>query len=467
MVSAALKRGLWGLCSLAFLAAAGAVTKQAAADVLEATVEASGSLGTFGGREYIWAQATLTGTASREGGSIGAYRVPISLMYPKGEGNGVGFVDVVNTADFLLYSDEQAPFGKRKVAYIGDITFSDYLRVEGFTYIAIQWSRMVTEVLGPGYGEIEDGRDGYEIVKDAARFLRQPDKFIGNVPSKPQPVNHTIGFGQSQSASLLLEMARTGQNREADRTLVFDGIFLSAHFGCLPLNNSESPHSLFPVPYPVYQEFVRCGDPLPDDGKFISMLTESDLHAGGSYLTRDAGPNFRQYELAGVAHIPTDMVALKYVRASRQNPTSLRPPAKALLRNLVSWVVEGIEPPASIVIQGEVASDGGFHYATDADGNVTGGVRLPHMSRRFPDGSEAGAPLGVYRGLDTSHSPPDLYPYLGGTFTRFSDEELQRRYPSRKDYVRRVRLAADALVSERFLLEEDRDAYVDAAQHGW
>ena len=35
---------------------------------------------------------------------------------------------------------------------------------------------MVTEELGTDYGLVEDGRDGYKIVKDAARFLRAPDR---------------------------------------------------------------------------------------------------------------------------------------------------------------------------------------------------------------------------------------------------------------------------------------------------
>ena len=73
---------------------------------------------------------------------------------------------------FLVYLDETAPMGKRKIYYVGDVIFSDYLRRQGFVYMSVQWARMVTEELGSDYGVIEDGRDGYEIVKDAARFLR-------------------------------------------------------------------------------------------------------------------------------------------------------------------------------------------------------------------------------------------------------------------------------------------------------
>jgi hypothetical protein len=41
---------------------------------------------------------------------------------------------------------------------------------EGFVYMSVQWARMVTEALGSDYGLIDDGRDGYDIIKDAARF---------------------------------------------------------------------------------------------------------------------------------------------------------------------------------------------------------------------------------------------------------------------------------------------------------
>ena len=38
--------------------------------------------------------------------------------------------------------------------------------------------------------------------------------------------------------------------------------------------------------------------------------------------------------------------------------------------------------------------------ARDADGHVKGGLRLPHMPAALPNGEQAGAPLGIYRGTD-------------------------------------------------------------------
>src|SRR5437870_7133623 len=196
----------------------------ARAEVTRVVVKASGPMGAFEGREYLWVTARMEGTVDRGGGNRGHYRVPVVLMYPDRNPNGFGFVDVVNSADFIVYKEGEAPAGKRSMYYVGDIIFSDYLRREGFTYLAVQWARMVTYVLGAEYGVIEDGRDGYAIVKDAARFLRDPRALEGAVPFRPAAVGRVIGFGQSQTASLLLELVRTGQNRDKGGSLVFDGI---------------------------------------------------------------------------------------------------------------------------------------------------------------------------------------------------------------------------------------------------
>jgi hypothetical protein len=158
---------------IAMVCAAGifavAATGPALAEVSRVVVKDAGPMGTFGGRQYTWVNAAMEGTVERDDGTTGHYRVPVSIMYPDGDPNGFGFLDVVNSADFHIYVDDAAPMGKRKIYYVGDVIFSDYLRREGFVYMSVQWARMVTEELGTDYGVIEDGRDGYEIVKDAAR----------------------------------------------------------------------------------------------------------------------------------------------------------------------------------------------------------------------------------------------------------------------------------------------------------
>jgi hypothetical protein len=422
-------------------------------------------MGIFKGRQYLWVTATMEGTVARGGGETGHYRVPIVLMYPHQNPNGFGFVDVVNSAAFAFYKEGEAPGGKRSVYHIGDIIFSDYLRREGFTYIAVQWARLVTYVLGADYGVIENGLDGYEIVKDAARLLRHPDTLEGVVPFRPQAVGQVIGFGQSQTASLLRELVRSGQNRTKGGALIFDGILAGVPAGCLALNNDETPRPEPGPTNPTFGQFVSCDERLPEDSKYISILAQSDVDGFKGYLTRHQTPSYRQYELAGVAHIPPDMLDLQVTGATRQNPVSFRPVFKAMLRNLVEWIISGKAPPDSRYIEGKADSEGKFHFATDADGNVTGGLRLPHMPTVLPSGEWVGAPLGVYGGLDPDYLKPfNVFAWLGGTFAPFSSQELAARYPSQEDYVQLFSKAAASLLADRFILQEDYDAYIQAAK---
>ena len=93
---------------------------------------------------------------------------------------------------------------------------------------------------------------------------------------------------------------------------------------------------------------------------------------------------------------------------------------------------------------------------------------MPHMPTVLSNGEIAGAPLGRYTGLDLDFDPEtDIYSRIGGTFTPFSGEELSRRYPTIEIYVDRVRKAADALLADRYILPEDRDAFVRSAERGW
>jgi hypothetical protein len=83
----------------------------------------------------------------------------------------------------------------------------------------------------------------------------------------------------------------------------------------------------------------------------------------------------------------------------------------------------------------------------------------------LPNGERVGAPLGVYHGLDPDYEGhPNVYAWYGGSFEPFSAEELNARYPSRDAYVELVSKAAAALLDERFILQEDYDAYIRSAE---
>ena len=104
----------------------------------------------------------------------------------------------------------------------------------------------------------------------------------------------------------------------------------------------------------------------------------------------------------------------------------------------------------------------------DADGNDTGGVRYPDMQ----------VPLGTYLGWalrKSGFAEGELLSTNGCiiTFARTKAEReksgdprlsVEERYVSHAAYVEAVRRAVDGLVKEGFMLPEDGERYIDAAQ---
>ena len=108
----------------------------------------------------------------------------------------------------------------------------------------------------------------------------------------------------------------------------------------------------------------------------------------------------------------------------------------------------------------------------DADGNERDGVRLPEIT----------VPLATYTGWnlrDTSIGAPGERVSFEGSYIAFAKTAAEReavhdprpsiaeRYASRDDYLARFRAAADALVAQRWLLEEDRDALLQRGKDEW
>ena len=93
-------------------------------------------------------------------------------------------------------------------------TTEDYLFQEGYTYMSIQWNKVVTDLFGAKvpndglahnrlcFGTIERGSDAWEIMCDAGRFLKNPT--LTGLPAganQPMAVGAVIGT-QSPSNSL-------------------------------------------------------------------------------------------------------------------------------------------------------------------------------------------------------------------------------------------------------------------------
>ena len=114
---------------------------------------------------------------------------------------------------------------------------------------------------------------------------------------------------------------------------------------------------------------------------------------------------------------------------------------------------------------GSVDATKAFVPTLDADGHFAGGVRLPHVESAIHRRA-AGAPLGHHTPLNPlGRNPFHPVVLISGTFTRFQDDELLRRYASRRQYVKRVRRAADSLAARGYITNKDRKALVAAAKY--
>ena len=246
--------------------------------------------------------------------------------------------------------------------------------------------------------------------------------------------------------------------------------------------------------------------------------------------TRDvaAHPTTRLYLFAGCQHTPGTLPPppADPNTGSRGlqtfNVVDYAPLMRAALVNLDRWVTTGVEPPASAVPRLDAGT------AVPAESTRTLFTQIP--GARFPDRIERprrldfgpdlergvlhelppkiGAPfvtfvpsidddgndvpglrpvelltpLATYTGWNPRHpdqgAPGDLMSMLGSTLpfapTRAARAakgdprpSIEERYPSRADYLARVRAAAQRLAAARHMLEEDVDAVVERAGRLW
>jgi hypothetical protein len=230
-------------------------------------------------------------------------------------------------------------------------------------------------------------------------------------------------------------------------------------------------------------------------------------------------PHVRVYFIAGGQHQNT-RTSTRSTNAHLSNPLDHSAPLRALLVALDRWATDGTLPPPSRyprIDRGELvqvaqhqqrfpAIPGMRHPGTllqpprldygprfwsegiidtqppafgpayvalvpmvDTDGNELGGIRTPDVA----------VPLGTYAGWNprgaASGAPNHLVRWTGSFFPFVQTEaerltgadprpSIEGRYPSQQVYVARVREAADKLRTERFLLPEDADGFIQRAE---
>ena len=484
------------------------------------TAEYCASLGAFGRNAYTYVEGTMTGTVR----GTGSYSVPFILIYPE-VGNGVTLVDWPNTVLYDVYRDKDGnpslcPHGSRDTGLckvgsnnstnllqhflmkpFGRTQMETYLYETGYTYFAIQWHKQVTDFHGPtpsdgvtrrqlAFGTIDEATDHWEILTDAARVSKEATSFKG-LPNKPA-AKYTVMYGFSQTAQLGLRFLSdpAGNHNKNGASLFYDGFLLVRTVNiCEDLANDSTGYTGKPGgPSPGFQYDIPCGIVPPSgDAKVINIDSEADVLSGG-FETRDdqdTNPNYRKWEVAGIAHITGvpgnfEHLSLGYTH----NTIESRQLDRSALAAMKAWLENDTAPPPSTNLSGTIGVDG-FMADRDADGNILGGLRLPHMRRILTDGNVVGAPMGKYTplnnrifenpecimpgqssgsGLPTEKQAfPAVYAWcrlvnIAGLFEPFND--LATRYPNEKERERLILASADALIAERYVLERDRESFL-------
>ena len=244
--------------------------------------------------------------------------------------------------------------------------------------------------------------------------------------------------------------------------------------------------------------------------------------------TRDveAPMQVRNYFMAGTKHgsgsLPlTDTVGNDIRLQHFANTLAYQPILRAALVNLDRWVRQGVEPPDSQVPRlsdgtavsreslaaffrsipgmgfpkalpmrwrldyGPGMAQGVPYYppekgepygtvvsAVNSDGNEVAGIRLPDIR----------VPLGTHTGWSTRHpdiGSADHFVPLQGTVVPFAHTKqdrqsagdhrasIEERYVSKEDYLSRIRLAAEDMVRECYILAEDVEHIADGASQRW
>jgi len=496
-----------------------AMVQSASAEFTRIEFTSKQPYGTFRTGDYVIWQGRVHGDLSPQEAIPGIEkaahnergRVPYSakliLIMPAAPqaGNGALLVDVPNRgrayAEALYNSPREAPFMSGTLEQ-----GTGFLQDHGFSVAEVYWelgqgADLPSFVDADGKTRYVEGA-GFAIVRDAADFFAHAAADAAGTPNPLKgAINRTLASGKSQDGRFLKTFLLTGFDMVGNRR-VFDGmhVFVSGA-GLLPiLQTGTGPKSsgdgapTFDNPdFPGVNDGpltigeivakVEARGEVPPKMLLVSSTTDfyslrASLGRTGASGTADQPlpGNVRMYDIAGASH-----VVVPRAPACTLSPGRLdwAPVSRALLLRLDAWVSRNAEPPASELMPLEPATGeppvlrapSRLPAAViqvpkrDSNGNALGGVRVPDVA----------VPLGTNGG---QNQPQTFTCSLVGSFSPFAATKAEReragdarlsieeRYHGRDDYVNRVRIAAQDLVSRGFMLPEDAAVSVQQAASG-
>ncbi len=306
------------------------------------------------------------------------------------------------------------------------------------------------------YGTLVHPGDSYsyDMYRQAGVAVRSDAaKLLGGLKPK-----HVIAAGESQSA---FRMTTYIDAIEPLSKGVYDGYLVYSR-GDDGAALSQAPEPDLKAPSPT---LIRTDLTVP----VMTFTTETDLVTLGYLPARQPDTKrFRNWEVAGTAH--ADSYTLVVGMGDSGKPESdvqlfegmLNPPSgiyndiikcdspfntgpmtyvlRASIDALNTWVVDGTPPPTAPRL--ETTGDDAAPFALDANGNVKGGIRTPHVD----------APVATLSGLGQTGTN---FCGIFGTTKPFDATKLATLYPSHAAFVKSWNAATDKAVKAGFLLPAD------------
>ncbi len=310
------------------------------------------------------------------------------------------------------------------------------------------------------YGSLAHPGDSfsYDIYSQVGRAMRVRD---GIDPLRGLVPDNVIAAGESQSASRMV----TYVNAFAKAAGVFDGYLIHSRLG------GSAGLSQDPQPSIAAPGVVRIRTDL--DVPVLTLQSETDLTLLGSAPDRQGDSEyFRWWEIAGTSHadLYTLLVGMsdtgddpkaaevRVIAAPLapfivcDNPINSGPHhfvLKAGIRALEEWARDGTPPPTSPRLE---LTEDLSEYVRDDVGNTIGGIRTPYVD----------APLAQLLGESPGGS---AFCFLFGKTIPFDEDTIDRLYANNQAYLDAVGASTQSAVEAGFLLPEDADLILTAAEN--
>jgi len=295
------------------------------------------------------------------------------------------------------------------------------------------------------YGDLTHPGDqyAYDLYTQVGRAVRAgADDLLGGI--EPERV---VAVGESQSAFALTTYA----NGVQPLTRAFDGFFIHSRGGpALPLAPAAGQAGM-DIAGSLTGEPTTIRTDL--DVPVLQFQTESDVDGilGFARARQDDTDLIRTWEVAGTAHVDRFMLGPIADTAGCEPDVNAGPHglvAKAALRALQTWLVDGTPPPGGPRLR----LDGDLAIVRDDDGIALGGIRTPLVD----------TPVDALRG--DAAPGASVFCLLAGRTIPLDADALAARYPDRAAYLDDFEAAADEAIDAGFVLPDDRDALLALAQ---